>query len=128
MKKTLSGPLAWLGLLFCSLPLLFGFVIPSVQLFSWVLQTYQHSIDADFLLLVSHSVELAIITSLIAGMLAVLIAYTKRIHLTVVTRAMTRVLGMGYAIPGTVIAVGVLLPFTWFDTKMSLLLDRDLRA
>ncbi len=36
-----------------------------------------------------------------------------------ITKAAVRLLGMGYAVPGTVIAVGVLLPFTWIDNTLN---------
>ncbi len=111
--------LAWS---FCMLPVLLGFIIPALQLCLWLRQTFAYTIDKTFMRLVYHSIELALISSAIAGGLAVLIAYTQRIHKTLLTLLTGRILSLGYAIPGTVIAVGVLLPFAWLDNALSRLI------
>lgn len=103
---------------YCILPVLLGFVIPFVQLSLWAVDTW-HLIDKEsFLTLFFNSLELASITAVIALLLGLLITYTKRLRPTLATRGMIRVLGLGYAIPGTVIAVGVLIPFAWFDNTI----------
>ncbi|OGT72490.1 MAG: iron ABC transporter permease [Gammaproteobacteria bacterium RIFCSPLOWO2_02_FULL_57_10] len=103
---------------YCILPVLLGFVIPFVQLSLWAVDTW-HLIDKEsFLTLFFNSLELASITAVIALLLGLLITYTKRLRPTLATRGMVRVLGLGYAIPGTVIAVGVLIPFAWFDNTI----------
>ncbi|MGI9229883.1 MAG: ABC transporter permease [Gammaproteobacteria bacterium] len=118
-KGRLSPARRYPALLFCLLPVVFGFIVPALQLCVWAWQTYSQSIDKQFLLLAWHSIELALITSLAAGMLALLIAYSKRIQRNWLTRVAGRVAGLGYAIPGTVIAVGVLLPFIWLDKSLT---------
>ncbi len=103
----------------CVLPLLFGFVIPAGQLLLWAVQTWHESLDAGFLILVGHSIELALITSVLAVILALAVSYARRLQPGIMTNSVNRLLGTGYAIPGTVIAVGVLLPFTWLDRHIS---------
>ena len=103
----------------CVLPLLFGFVIPAGQLLLWAVQTWHESLDAGFLILVGHSIELALITSVLAVILALAVSYARRLQPGIMTNSVNRLLGTGYAIPGTVIAVGVLLPFTWLDRHLS---------
>jgi iron(III) transport system permease protein len=51
-------------------------------------------------------------------LLGVLIVYSRRLRPDMFMRSAFRVLGLGYAIPGTVIAVGVLIPFAWFDNTI----------
>lgn len=103
---------------YCILPVLLGFVIPFVQLSMWAVDTW-HLIDKEsFLTLFFNSLELASITAVIALLLGLFITYSKRLRPTLATRGMVRILGLGYAIPGTVIAVGVLIPFAWFDNTV----------
>jgi len=109
--------------IFCALPVLFGFLIPALQLFLWAQQTYQQVVNKNFFLLLAHSVELAVLTALIALFVALFVGYSKRLQAGLVTRAALRLLGMGYAIPGTVVAVGVLVPFSWLDNRISLWME-----
>ena len=59
--------------------------------------------------------SLAAIAAVLAVVVAVVLAYGVRLRPTALTAAATRFASMGYAIPGSVIAVGVLLPFAWID-------------
>ena len=103
------------ALVICVLPVLFGFILPAGQLLTWAMQTYQDSIDAGFLILTGHSIGLAFITAVLAVALALVVGYAKRLQPGLTTSSANRLLSMGYAVPGTVIAIGVLLPFTWLD-------------
>ena len=113
----------------CALPVLFGFLIPAGQLLLWAIQTWRASMDAGFFALVGNSIELALITAVLAAILALAISYARRLQPGVMTNSANRLLGMGYAVPGAVIAVGVLIPFTWLDRNLShwfaLLFDAD---
>ena len=99
----------------CLLPVAFGFVIPGAQLGRWALATPEVWMHREFLRLMGNSLSLASIAAALAVLLAVIMAYGKRLRPALPIRAAVRVAGMGYAIPGTVIAVGVMLPFAWLD-------------
>lgn len=103
---------------YCIFPVLFGFVVPVIQLSMWAVDTWE-LIDKDgFLTLAMNSLKLATITAVIALALGLGIIYCKRLRPTLTLRGIVRVLGLGYAIPGTVIAVGVMIPFAWFDNTL----------
>lgn len=106
------------AIVYCVLPVLLGFVIPFVQLSLWTLQTWDLIDRADFFTLFSNSLQLAAITAILALLMGLFIIYSKRLRPTLLLRGSVRVLGLGYAIPGTVIAVGVLIPFAWFDNTL----------
>jgi iron(III) transport system permease protein len=106
------------AMIYCFLPVLLGFLIPFIQLSLWAMDTW-HLVDKDsFFTLFMNSLELASITAIIALLLGVFITYSKRLRPTLPLRSIVRVMGLGYAIPGTVIAVGVLIPFAWFDNTL----------
>ncbi|MBP6800269.1 MAG: iron ABC transporter permease, partial [Zoogloea sp.] len=68
-----------------------------------------------FLMLARNSLTLSGLTALLAVALAVLLAYSARLSKTLLAQGLNRLVGLGYAVPGTVIAVGVLIPVTRLD-------------
>lgn len=113
--KPLSGFKQWLAISLASLPLLLGFVVPSSQLLVWAFQTYAEILDQHFWTLVLNSLSLASITAVLAVMLALALSYANRIAASSLTRFSLGLSRLGYAIPGTVIAVGVLIPLAGLD-------------
>lgn len=111
----LSGWRAALAFSACLLPLVLGFLLPAGQLLYWTFHTAQTGLDRSFLELTANSLMLAASASGIAVALALFMAYGKRLRPGRTVGAGVRLAAMGYAVPGTVIAVGVLLPFAWFD-------------
>ncbi|MEA3410285.1 MAG: iron ABC transporter permease [Pseudomonadota bacterium] len=119
----LKGWLGWLAFAGCLLPLALGFLVPASQLTAWALHTAEQVVDTGFVTLTINTLGLAAGTALIALALAVVLAYGKRIHPTRLIRASVTMSGMGYAIPGTVIALGVMLPFAAIDNFVDLWME-----
>lgn len=107
-----------MAFLICSGALLFGFILPAGQLLWWALTTAEESLDSRFLSLISHSLLLAGAASMLALLLALFLSYGKRRRGSWPATIAVRVAGMGYAIPGTVIAIGVMIPFAAFDNAL----------
>ncbi|MGB5832970.1 MAG: iron ABC transporter permease [Thiohalocapsa sp.] len=114
-RLRLRGWRAALAFTFCLIPLLFGFLLPAGQLGWWSLTVAETTWDREFATLVMHSLGLAGGAALLALLLALLLGYGRRLYPSRTLRSAVRVAGMGYAVPGTVIAVGVLIPFAWID-------------
>lgn len=114
----LKGWRGGLSFLICLTVFLLGFLIPAGLLVEWSLITYEKMVDAGFYRLVLNSLGLAGLTTCLALVLALILGYGRRLLNDRVTAAMVRVAGMGYAIPGTVIAVGIMLPFAWIDNNL----------
>ncbi len=109
---------ATLAFLICAGVLFFGFLLPAGQLLWWALTTAEESLDGRFVQLIGHSLLLAGGASLLALLLALFLGYGRRLHGRWPVTLAVRVAGMGYAIPGTVIAVGVMIPFAAFDNTL----------
>jgi iron(III) transport system permease protein len=114
----LSGYRALLALCACLLPLCFGFLLPACQLGLWAFETYATMVDAAFIKLTINTILLALSAAVIAVMLALFLAYGKRLLKSNSITAAIRVVATGYAIPGTVVAIGVIIPFAWFDNSV----------
>ncbi len=116
--KSLHGGKQCLAVLLAFTPLLIGFVIPVAQLLIWALETYAQLFSTQFWRLVGNTILLAGITAMTALVFALLIAYGNRIANTALTRNAKRIVGLGYAVPGTIIAVGTLIPLARLDNSI----------
>ena len=131
-KRTRIAGLAAAGAFVgCTIPVAVGFLLPLVLLARLALADAQTSADGIvaglfatgkweiFLRLAWNSFSLATLTALIAVAVGLLLAYAKRRSPSLMMRFANRVVGLGYAIPGTVIAVGVLIPITLLDHRLA---------
>ncbi|MBA1445006.1 MAG: iron ABC transporter permease [Chromatiales bacterium] len=114
----LRGWQRYAAITICVIPLLFGFLIPAGQLLVWALSIAEEAIDLSFLQLAGNSLLLASAAAIFTLMLALFLGYGQRLHPSKSVTIAVRFSAMGYAIPGTVIAVGVMLPFAWFDNTL----------
>ncbi|AFL73351.1 ABC transporter permease [Thiocystis violascens] len=116
-RHPLRGRHALAAIALCALPLLLGFLVPAAQLAVWALTIARDAYDARFLGLVFNSLGLAA-AALLALVPALLLGYARRLHPSPPVRASVRLAGLGYAIPGSVIAIGVIIPFAWLDNSL----------
>ncbi len=115
----LRGAAALLAMLSCLTPLALGFLLPAFLLLRMALGEGDAQFGERFLVLARNSFTLAGLTALVAVALAVLLAYSARLSKTLLAQGLNRLVGLGYAVPGTVIAVGVLIPVTRLDNWLA---------
>lgn len=118
MQQQLNKRSGLCALVSCATPILLGFIIPLLFLINLALDTYSDVLGKDFYLLVFNSLLLAFVTAILALLIALFMAYSSRGSDSSINRFLVRFVSLGYAIPGTVIAVGVLIPFAWFDNTL----------
>ena len=122
-EHALKGGAAVVALAVCALPLFVGFVLPAGLLLRLALTEGDAQFGARFVQLAGNSFLLAGLTALIAVSLALLLAYAGRLaKLGIRARLahlLNRLVGLGYSVPGSVIAVGVLIPVTRFDNWLA---------
>ena len=114
----LRGIHAALAIGACTLPLLCGFLIPCTVLLRMAVTEGDAQFGPRFVELARNSFTVAALTAALAVLLALLVAYARRLDPRPLTRAAHAVLGMGYALPGSVIAVGVLIPVARLDNAL----------
>ncbi|MBK7424916.1 MAG: iron ABC transporter permease [Propionivibrio sp.] len=115
----LKGGAAALAVAACAIPLCIGFVLPAGLLLRLALSEGDSRFGEHFLALAGNSFVLAGLTALIAVALAVLLAYGARVSKGPVASSLNRLVSLGYAVPGSVIAVGVLIPVTRLDNWLA---------
>ncbi len=111
----LTGFRAAVAILFCITPLVLGFLLPSGILLNLAVNAGDAQFGSRYFQLTFNTVSLAAITAALAVGLALVVAYGARSTRSVGVEIAKRVAGMGYAVPGAVIAVGVLIPVTRLD-------------
>ncbi|WP_448534396.1 ABC transporter permease [Parathermosynechococcus lividus] len=119
MPYQLRGWRAAAAWLVCALPVFFGLLLPAGLLLYLAIAYQKVQLSDEFWRHASHSLVLATLAALLAVLLALLLAYSHRLVPTVIVRWGIQVAAMGYAIPGTVIAVGILMPLGWLDNRIN---------
>ena len=99
----------------CVLPLVIGFLLPALLLLRLTLSQGDQQFGDRFVVLARNSVTIAVIAAILAVALALLMAYAARLQPGPVTSSANRLASLGYAVPGTVIAVGILVPVSKLD-------------
>ena len=117
--QRLPGASGWMAALCCALPALLGFVLPLLILARLLWQEESLSFSSRYLGWLQNSVMVATITALIAVLICLLLAYAARVSGSRLQAWSNRVVSMGYAIPGAVIAVGILIPLARLDDWMA---------
>ena len=115
----LRGAHAAAAVAVCALPPLLGFFVPAGILIHVVLTEPEPLFTARFVGLAGNTFTLAATTSVVAIAVATLLAYAARLSASRIVFAANRFASLGYAIPGAVIAVGVLLPVGRLDNLIA---------
>lgn len=98
----------WSLFLVCFIPLLFGFLIPVAQLCWWFFLSFSSTLWVETLELAKNTAFIGILSSLIIVTLGILLSYSFRIlKKKGVSKLLSKLPFLGYAMPGAVIAIGV---------------------
>jgi len=99
----------------CALPLAAGFAIPVSLLLHMTLGSPDAQFGARFARLAANSASLAALAAALAVAIALLLAYGARITRNRLAAGVNRIASLGYALPGAVIAIGILIPVARID-------------
>ncbi|MFK7901453.1 MAG: ABC transporter permease [Nitratireductor sp.] len=129
----LHGLKSGLASLWCFLPILLGFIIPVLQMLEFAFAPYADALNPDFYAAAYNSVLVAICTALVCTFCAFILVYSVRRTSSKKLASLQRAASFGYAVPGTILALGLLaiiaqfdnfldgLLQNWFNIKMGLL-------
>jgi iron(III) transport system permease protein len=115
----LRGWAAFGAVVGCALPVVLGFVLPAAMLLHWALSSPEHWENARFLVVLRNSFVISAVAAALTLSVAIILAYALRLHPTPATRFAARVASAGYAVPGAVLAIGVLLPLAALDHALA---------
>ena len=113
--SVLRGWRRWSAMVFCGIPVFFGFILPLVVLFEMSLGSEQDLFSSRYMGFISNSVIAAGTAAVLTVGAAVLIASYRRLRPGRLSTGCSHIARVGYAVPGGVIAVGLLVPFAGLD-------------
>ncbi len=114
----LTGWHAWSATGVCLLTFIAGFAIPFAVLCSYAIDNFSSSWNEQFLSIAGNSFVLSLSAALIACLIGLVLAYSKRLSPSKGLQGVVRVANLGYALPGAVLAIGVMIPFAAFDNSL----------
>lgn len=99
----------------CFIPVLLGFILPVLQLIIWTKQTFSKVWTLDFVAVTLESFGIAFITALVTVLVALLLLFFTKWNKIEWLKSSSKLGILGYAIPGIIIAIGVLIPSLYLD-------------
>ena len=113
--RRLSGLAAAGAILACALPVLLGFIVPAIVLARYALIAGDPLLGRSFFDFAWNSISIAAVAAALATLLALLLCYGERLRPTRFNRISIRLATLGYALPGAMIAIGILTLSTDID-------------
>ncbi|WP_273428770.1 iron ABC transporter permease [Chitinibacter tainanensis] len=104
--------------LFCLAVLAMAFVIPLLQLLVWACSVLATDLDARYWGFTLRSMLISLAAALVVSVLALVLVLLQRHYASRATRLTVQLATLGYAVPGTVLAVGVFVPIAWLDNLL----------
>ncbi len=102
----------------CSIPVLFGAVLP-IGILLWMgIGSEQNLLSPRYLGFIRNSVTLAGVAAVLTVLAAIAVGFFHRLRPGGISQTAAYVARLGYAVPGGVIAVGLLVPFAAFDNAL----------
>ncbi|WP_417620026.1 ABC transporter permease [Oceanihabitans sediminis] len=114
-RKRPKGAMKWLIFSVVFLPILLGFILPVAQLIYWAVITASTVFDMEFIMISLQSFAIAIASAVITVFFALVLIYFSKWSTLTTIKNISRVGVLGYAIPGAVIAIGIMIPTLALD-------------
>ncbi|MGX9460010.1 ABC transporter permease [Shewanella sp. A14] len=114
-RYVLSSKKSWLALSYCALLLFIAFLLPFLVLCGYAVDYFYESWDVRFWQYSLNSLYIAAIVSAVCVVLSLILMFVRRVSPRKSDHLPSRLSCTGYALPGTVLAIGVLVPLTFID-------------
>ncbi|EKO3943606.1 iron ABC transporter permease [Vibrio fluvialis] len=114
-RYVLRGWKKWLALLWCWGLVCVAFIFPLLQLLSYAYTYFEQSWTAEFREYALNSLQVSLSAAVIGVAVALVVNFYSRLKSNRVSVALMRLSSMGYAVPGTVLAIGVMVPVLTLD-------------
>ncbi len=114
-RQKLRGWRGWLALIAITLPVLAGFGIPALFFLRYALRRLEYLLDPALASAFLHSVLAASATAVVTVATALAIVYAVRMVRSRPAAMLARIAGLGYALPGSILALGLLFVLARID-------------
>jgi iron(III) transport system permease protein len=114
----LKGWKAACATIYCSIIVVIAFVVPVMQLVLWSMKTIASGQAVGYVQYIVNTLVLGAAAGLLVCISAVMLTYSRRRDRSNLLGLLCRIATIGYALPGAVLAVGIVIPLTWMDTSL----------
>ncbi|MEE2736352.1 MAG: iron ABC transporter permease [Pseudomonadota bacterium] len=101
----------------CFSPIFIGFVLPITQLIVWAIEANMELLNARFLKTSLNTIILGVSSGLICACLALVLNFSVRLNTGDLLGKIKSLLSIGYALPGLILAVGIMKLFVYLDSQ-----------
>ena len=123
IEQNLYGIKAFLAFSLCFTPIFIGFLLPIIELSMWAYEVNLKFFNANFINTFTNTIGLSLVTGVICAALALLINFSVRYKPLFVINRLSSLLSVGYAVPGLILAVGIVQLFVYLDSSVFSSLD-----
>ena len=116
----LSGVYSVLAFIACLMPILIGFLLPISELLVWAINYNLSFFNEKFIKTAMNTVYLSIAAAILCSTLALLINFSIRLNKSRFLNILNSFLSIGYAVPGLILAVGIVQLMTFLDMSLFL--------
>ena len=113
--KKLKGYKAFFAFMLCFFPICIGFILPISELSVWMLNYNLNFFNDKFWTTATNTIFLGIISAILCSVLALIVNFLIRLKNNDLSKIISSLLSLGYAVPGLILAVGIVQLFVWLD-------------
>lgn len=117
-RLRLHGARAWAATAAATVVLLLAFAIPLGQLLAWAWDV-RADFDRRYVSFVTNTLFLSAAAAGVTAFAALVLAYARRLQQARFMQATVSLATLGYALPGSVLAVGIMISFVWLDGRLA---------
>lgn len=115
-SSSLEGFKNFFAFLFCFLPLFIGFILPIIELLNWaVFFPSENFLSNNLIATLLNTIFLGVTAGIICSIFALVINFLKRFHKGWLLGFSSQLLSLGYALPGIILAIGIINFFSFLD-------------
>ena len=116
--KKLSSQQSFLCFLVCFIPIFIGFVLPILEILNWSLRYNSGFFEKHFFRISFNTISLSVFSAILCTFIAMLINFSIRYQNSSIIKVTNPFLNIGYAVPGLILAVGIVQLFVFLDNNI----------
>ena len=102
----------------CFIPIFIGFILPILEILNWSLRFNTSFFNEQFFSISLNTVLLSILSAILCTFIAMIINFSIRYKNSSVIKSINPFLNIGYAVPGLILAVGIVQLFVFLDNNI----------
>jgi len=102
----------------CFVPIFIGFILPVLEILNWSIRFNSSFVNEQFFSISLNTVLLSILSAILCTFIAMIINFSIRYKNSSVIKSINPLLNIGYAVPGLILAVGIVQLFVFLDNNI----------